>query len=156
LRSGGPGPSLPQPYEDVLLWGFDPAHRQLPPMLRYSLGLIVPALLIGFSVLRRRRWKEQPADPPVVLPAFASLAGVWLGAWILIGPPGEALRARDERALPYATEWSPAVAAADLVSDSLAAYEAAQSGRWLSSRGPGLGIGRGWNLLTASLAVRVT
>jgi hypothetical protein len=134
-------------------WAFDPTHQRLPGILRVAFGLAFPSLLLAYALLRGKRWQRDPANGPLLHPAIVALVGLVLGNWLLFGPFGEWLHGDRSPAPSHPTEWTPSAVATDTFSGVL-------NDHFYWSRGktpvPGSEFGRGWNLLTATAALRVT
>lgn len=140
-------------FEQFERWAFDPTHERLPAFLRVAFALAFPALLVTYAVLRGKRWTREPERRPLFHPIVVAVAGLVLGNWFLFGPFGDWLNRGRAPAPRHPTEWTPAAVAADTFGNVLNEH-------FYWSRGkpptPGPQFGRGFNLLTSTLALRVT
>jgi len=138
-------------FERTERWTFDPAHVRIPTLLRGAVAFAFPALLSTYAVLRGKRWSRNPQNRPLFHPLFVAVAGLAFGNWLLFGPFGEWTHHARSPAPSHPTEWTPTAVAADTFGNELNDY-------FYGSRGkpPSPQYGRGWNMLTATLAVRVT
>lgn len=154
LLSFGSGQSRLGPgFSQLQRWGFDPSHERLPIAFRIVFTMAFPILLGWYAWLRHKRWERNPSDLPLVHPVIFAVAGVVLGAWMLLGPFGEWVNRGLGPAPSYPTEWTPAVVAADAYGNLLEAEYFWTRARTSASTAT---FGRGANLLTATLALRLT